>query len=178
MTRRTALPSVEDVQLAVKELTEITGKSPTALAPASPFGLANTTFRRNFPDIAADLAHQRATGPASADAAISRFDQLKADNEKLRRDNHELAEHLELAVANIQRLTLESHRLRQQLETANKITRIDPNHWTRRPETKTRHWLCVELAQVLRMSAGPAPIALCGTRVCRGLFVSGLGGGF
>jgi hypothetical protein len=39
--------------------------------------------------------------------------------------NHELAEHLELAVANIQRLTLENHRLRQQLETATKVTHID-----------------------------------------------------
>lgn len=125
MTRRTGLPSVEDVQLAVTELTEVTGKSPTVLALASRFGLANTTFRRNFPDIAAGLAHQRAAGPASADAAISRFDQLKADNDKLRRDNHELAEHLDLAVANIQRLALESHRLRQQLETATKVTHID-----------------------------------------------------
>lgn len=128
MTRRTALPTVEDIQLAMKELTEVTGKPPTVLALASRFGLANTTFRRNFPDLAADLAHQRATGPTSADAAIIRFDQLKADNDKLRRDNHELTEHLELTAANIQRLTLENHRLRQHLETATKVTRIDPTH--------------------------------------------------
>lgn len=126
MTRRTELPSVEDVQLAIKELTEATGKPPTVLALASRFGLANTTFRRNFPDITAALKYQPATDPASsAEAAIGRFDQLKVVNDKLRRDNHELREHLDLATANIQRLTLENHRLRQQLEAAGKITRIE-----------------------------------------------------
>lgn len=125
MTRRTALPTVEDLRLAIKDLTETTGKPPTVLALASRFGLANTTFRRNFPDIAADLKNERAADPVSAQAATSQFDQLKLDNDKLRRDNHELREHLDLATSNIQRVTLENHRLRQQLEAATKVTRID-----------------------------------------------------
>jgi hypothetical protein len=129
VTRRTALPTVEDVQLAIRELAATTGKPPTVLALAGRFGLANTTFRHHFPDIAADITHQRAASrPASAEPAINRFDQLKAGNDKLRRDNHELAEHLDLAVANIQRLTLENHRLRQQLETATQVIRIAPQH--------------------------------------------------
>lgn len=63
MTRRANLPTVEDVQLAIKELAEATGKPPTVLALASRFGLANTTFRRNFPDITAGLAHQQSAWP-------------------------------------------------------------------------------------------------------------------
>jgi hypothetical protein len=35
VTRQTALPGAEDVELAIKELTEATGKPPTALALAS-----------------------------------------------------------------------------------------------------------------------------------------------
>jgi ribosomal protein S12 methylthiotransferase accessory factor YcaO len=130
VTRRIALPTVEDVQLVIEDLADATGKPPTVVAVADRFGLANTTFRRSFPDIAAALKQQRATSPASTETAISRFDQLKLDNDKLRRNNHELREHLELAVANIQRLTLENHRLRRQLEASTKVTRIDRN---RRP---------------------------------------------
>jgi len=127
VTRRTDLPTVEDVQLAIKELGETIGKPPTVLAVARRLGLANTTFRRNFPDLTANLQNPPSTTDSAADtAAVSRFDQLKRDHDKLRRDHHELAEHLGLAVANIQRLTLENHRLRQQLEAATRITHIAP----------------------------------------------------
>ncbi|MCI2421380.1 hypothetical protein MOQ72_28475 [Saccharopolyspora sp. K220] len=57
--------------------------------------------------------------PRSADSTSS------LDNDKLRRDNHELREHLDLAAANIQRLTLDNYRPRQQLEAATKVIRID-----------------------------------------------------
>jgi hypothetical protein len=55
---------------------------------------------------------------------VSRFDQLKRENDELRRDKHELVEHLELASANIQRLSLANYQLRQHLEAAAKVARI------------------------------------------------------
>jgi hypothetical protein len=69
-------------------------------------GLANTTFRRNFPDIAAELARQaaerRQTPPPS------RYDQLQQTAAQLRQENRELRGQLELAYAVIQRITLEN----------------------------------------------------------------------
>lgn len=124
MSRRAHLPSAEDVQIAINHLSEAAGKLPTVLALARHLGLANTTFRRNFPDIATRL-HQRAQQPSPEDTAgMSRFDQLSRKNDELRRDNHELTEHLELALANIQRLSLENHQLRKQLEAASNVARI------------------------------------------------------
>lgn len=125
MTRRTALPGLEKVQAAIEHLTDATGKAPTVLALARHLGLANTTFRRNFPDITTELNHIRSPPSAPQDpTGISRLDQLTRDNDKLRRHSHDLIEHLELAIANIQRLTLDNHQLRQTLEAATKITKI------------------------------------------------------
>jgi hypothetical protein len=126
VTRRTVLPSHDDVQLAIKHLTETTGKPPSVLALARHFGLANTTFRRRFPDITTDLSQQRSPGPAGRgfDDAASRFEELRRENAELRRVKLELTEHLELAIANIQRLTLDNHHLRQQLHAATNITHI------------------------------------------------------
>ncbi|HEV8166932.1 MAG TPA: hypothetical protein VGR74_21250 [Actinomycetota bacterium] len=126
MTRRTVLPSQDDVQLAIKRLTETTGKPPTVLALARHLGLANTTFRRHFPDITTELTQQRSPAPADSDpVAASRFEKIQRENTELRRARRELAEHLELAIANIQRLTLDNHHLRQQLHAATKITHIN-----------------------------------------------------
>jgi AraC-like DNA-binding protein len=125
VTRRTVLPSHDDVQLAIKRLTETTGKPPTVLALARHLGLANTTFRRHFPDITTELTQQRSPAPAGADpVAASRFEKIQRENAELRRARCELAEHLELAIANIQRLTLDNHHLRQQLQAATKVTHI------------------------------------------------------
>jgi AraC-like DNA-binding protein len=126
VTRRTVLPSHDDVQLAIKRLTETTGKPPTVLALARHLGLANTTFRRHFPDITTELTRQRSPAPADSDpVAASRFEKIQRENTELRRARRELAEHLELAIANIQRLTLDNHHLRQQLHAATKITHIN-----------------------------------------------------
>lgn len=53
------------------------------------------------------------------------------DSNKLRQDNHDLREHLDMAAANIQRLALENQQLRRQLEAATKVTRIGPAHGPR-----------------------------------------------
>jgi AraC-like DNA-binding protein len=126
VTRRTGLPSHDDVQLAIKRLTETTGKPPAVLALARHLGLANTTFRRHFPDITGELTQQRSPAPAGADpiASASRFEKIQQENTELRRARRELAEHLELAIADIQRLTLDNHQLHQQLHAATKITQI------------------------------------------------------
>ena len=59
---------------------------------------------------------------------MGRFNQLKRENDELRRDKHELVENLELASANIQRLSLANHQLRQYLEAATKVARIVTRH--------------------------------------------------
>lgn len=125
MTRHPALPPHDQVRDAIEELTQATGKPPSVLTLARYLGLANTTFRRNFPDLVEELNPPRPAIPQAHSAtATSQLDQLTRDNAALRRTNRELATHLELAVANIQRLTLENHHLRQQLEAATKITHI------------------------------------------------------
>jgi integrase len=56
----------------------------------------------------------------------SRYDQAQQANARLRQDNRQLRDQLELAAV-IQRITLENQRLRQQAEAAAKVTRIgDP----------------------------------------------------
>jgi hypothetical protein len=86
VTRRTVLPSHDDVQLAIKRLTETTGKPPTVLALARHLGLANTTFRRHFPDITTELTQQRSPAPADSDpVAASRFEKIQRENTELRR---------------------------------------------------------------------------------------------
>lgn len=125
MTRRADLPHDDQVHAALEHLTQTAGRPPTVLALARHLGLANTTFRRNFPDITAHLTRRQSqSAPRTDPAGTSQFEQLKRDNGALRRTNHELTEHLELAIANIQRLTLDNHRLRHALENAGKVTRI------------------------------------------------------
>lgn len=100
------------------------GKPPSVLAVAQKLGIPNTTFRRAFPEIAAELQLTRTSRPSQDPADINRFDQLKLDNAKLRADNNELSAHLHLAAANIQRLTLENHHLTQQLKAEAQITHL------------------------------------------------------
>ncbi|EWM19790.1 hypothetical protein [Kutzneria sp. 744] len=61
------------------------------------------------------------------EAEITRFERLKSDNDRLRRDNHELTEHLALAVAAIQRLSIQKEQLLRQLEAAARVPSIDPS---------------------------------------------------
>ena len=124
MTRRTAPPTPQAVRTAITELTAMLGKPPSALAVAQKLGIPNTTFRRAFPEIAAELQLTRTSRPSQDPADINRFDQLKLDNAKLRADNRELSAHLDLAAANIQRLTLANHHLAQQLKAEAQITHL------------------------------------------------------
>lgn len=127
MSRKVALPSEERVRQALAELTaeaDATGRQPTVLGLARHLGLANATFWRHFPGIAEEVrTAARSHHPTGTDTpADNRYNELRRKNAELRRTNTELSEHLALAVANIQRLTLENHQLRQELEATSKVT--------------------------------------------------------
>lgn len=124
---RTTLPSRDQVLTVLSELrgqAGATGQPPTVLGLARRLGLANTTFRRNFADIVLEVSQQG--GARDAPTPGSRYQQLQQASAELRGSNRQLREHLDLAAAVIQRLTLENQRLRQQLETAAKVTTITP----------------------------------------------------
>jgi transposase-like protein len=129
VTRPAGLPHEARVQKATEELLDLArehGTRPSVLALARQFGLANTTFRRHFPDCARQVAGFRNTPPSGSTGqpGTSRYDQLIARNARLRRANRNLADHLAIAAANIQRLTLENQRLRRELEASAKVSRI------------------------------------------------------
>jgi len=132
VTRRAELPTDEMVQHAKTELlaeADAAGTRPTVIALARRLGLTNPTFWRHFPDTArgvAGLARSPAPAAQSAVTVSGGLTDLKDRNAELRRANRRLTEHLELAVANIQRLTLDNHQLRQELEAATKVVRIAP----------------------------------------------------
>ncbi|MEU3742503.1 hypothetical protein AB0E78_36260 [Streptomyces sp. NPDC032198] len=117
---RRLLPGRADVQAAIYILTAETGRTPSVLALATHLGLANTTFRRNFPDTCAELsATARASnGAQDADA----YTRLKTDNARLRRENRDLTAELDLAIAAIQRLSTDNERLRTALHDARAVT--------------------------------------------------------
>lgn len=128
MSRKIALPTEEQVRQAMGELAaeaSATGRRPTVLGLARRFGLANATFWRHFPDIANEVRHAATRTREEADPpGASHYEELKNKNAELRRANTDLTEHLALAVANIQRLTLDNHLLREALETTRKVTRL------------------------------------------------------
>ena len=111
--------------LQLQHEAETTGRQPSVLALSRRLGLANTTLRRRFPDICAELAVRRAQPALPAGALdTTGYETLQKDVTRLRRDNQDLTENLEMAIANIQRLTIENHRLRQALQEAHKVARI------------------------------------------------------
>jgi small-conductance mechanosensitive channel len=98
------------------------GREPSVLALARRLGMANTTFRRHYPGVVAELAQPAAR--QLPESAVSRYQQIQQASTQLRSDNQQLRHDLGLAAAVIQRLTLDNQRLRQQLEDAAKVTRI------------------------------------------------------
>ena len=130
MTRTIRLPGEDDVHAAKAELVaqaHASGRRPTVIALARRVGLTNPTFWRHFPDVAREIAALGRTPPATTPTSPPhRLLELEQRNADLRRTNQNLTEHLELAVANIQRLTLDNHHLRQELEAAAKVTHLDP----------------------------------------------------
>ncbi|MFF1613449.1 hypothetical protein ACFVYA_37255 [Amycolatopsis sp. NPDC058278] len=130
MTRHTGLPTVEDVRAALASLhADVeTTRAPTVLALAQRVGLANTTFRRNFPAIVVQMKGSSTTthDARPADGGSSTGDSLAQQNTRLRHDNRELSEHLALATAEIQRLSLQFHGLRGELAAPRNVSAIRP----------------------------------------------------
>ena len=104
------------------------GERPSVLGLAGQFGLSNTTFRRHFPHLAAELSRQRSTPRPATTTEPSRYEQLVARNAKLRRTNRALNDQLQLAAAQLQRLAIDNANLQQALEANSNVTRID---WAR-----------------------------------------------
>jgi hypothetical protein len=79
---------------------------------------------------AAGAFWQPTTASAVGAAAASGLSYREAPNNppselaRLRRTNRELTDQIEVAVAHLQRLTLENHTLREELEHSRKITRL------------------------------------------------------
>lgn len=127
MSRAVHLPTEAAVQVAsadVREEAALQGRRPTVTALAGRVGLTNATFWRHFPHLARDLVDStRLTSGVvpSASCMPGPADRVAS----LVRENRRLTDHLDLTVANIARLTLENHQLRQALEAAVSVTRID-----------------------------------------------------
>lgn len=125
MSRRVDMPTDDDVRQAMLEYIDEArdaGTRATVIGLARRLNLSNGTFWRQFPGIAAELKSATANTPPG-----TRTDDrtaLRADNARLRRDNAALSSDVELAVASIQRLTLENYALRSQLEAAAKVVAI------------------------------------------------------
>ena len=122
------MPGNDDVHAALTQMRAEAadgGPEPSVLALARRLEMANTTFRRNYPAVVAEL-----TRPAAArhlpETAVSRYQELLQATTQLRSDNRQMRHDLDTAAAVIQRLTLENHQLRQQLEHTANVTRIMP----------------------------------------------------
>jgi hypothetical protein len=130
MTGHAGLPTGDDVRAALDALhvqgETATGRPPTVLALAQRVGLANTTFRRNFPSIVAEIGRilEGSGKPPSGQRSSTSLWRLTEQNTRLRLTNRDLTEQLALAMATIQRLSLDNHQLRVELEAARNVSRI------------------------------------------------------
>lgn len=129
MTRRVLLPSETEVQSAAAQLRDASPNGfITVRDLATQLGLANSTFWRHFPGIAQSVADGRRTTVRTAQIVNEDEDDARVAGAeaRLRGENAKLREQLQLAVAHIQRLTLENHALRDQLESQSGVARL-PN---------------------------------------------------
>lgn len=124
MTRRVPLPSPDQIAAAIASETERSGRPPAALAVASRLGMSNATFWRHFPRVAQDLADARRDANRRAQRVLETDSRphLAATIAGLRTENADLQNDIKVAAAEVQRLTLENHDLRTQLEQVARIT--------------------------------------------------------
>jgi hypothetical protein len=96
------------------------GARVSVLALARSVGMSNTTFRRVFPDLVADVtAFERPPKPP-----LKSQENQAEKLAKVRRRNRDLEENIIVAVDAIQRLTLENRRLRAELEAVRSVVPI------------------------------------------------------
>ena len=119
MTRRVTLPSEATILAAVLELTQESAKGPTVSSVAAKVGLTNPTFWRHFPEIARDIVSERRHKGGTKEATN---DDLRTRKDApARAETAALRSQLEIAVAHIQRLSIENAELRIALNEASKI---------------------------------------------------------
>ena len=116
--------AVLSVLAEMRERAQSTRTKVSVLAVARRLGMANTTFRRRFPDLVEQI-----TADVSPRASVSGSASIDTES-KLRQRNRDLSQNLELAVGVIQRLTLENQRLREELEAAQAVTQLRPRRST------------------------------------------------
>ena len=125
MTRQIPLPTAETVAEALQDLarqTKFTGRRVSVSGLARRLGLPNTTLRRHYPDVIDEMG--TATPPSHPGRRNSHDEELRQTANRLRNENRDLRTHLDIAIAHIQRLTIENDQLRRQAETAGHIRRI------------------------------------------------------
>jgi hypothetical protein len=132
VSRAADIPAGHTVDSALERyLTECrdNGRRPSVLALAAKLGMSNTTFRRHFPGQVRKISGlRRDSEPDSritAGTGPSPYEQLIARNAKLRRANRILTQNLRLAAAQVQRLSLDNARLREELQSTASVTSID-----------------------------------------------------
>ncbi|MDV6270818.1 hypothetical protein [Rhodococcus globerulus] len=120
----TAVVSVEFAALLAESAER--GVLPSVLALARRLGIANTTLRRNFPEVVDALSGRRQTARnrSTRNAPTTHIDALALENQQLRTRNRELTEHIALASSQIQQLSREAHQLRAELHQRTAVTTI------------------------------------------------------
>ncbi len=128
MTAKVTLPIEAQIQVARLEMAAdaaSAGKRPSVTDLAHRVGLTNATFWRHFPGIAREVAAERRLSPPSGPPGPSeRPPDRRHEEARLRCKNRTLTEQLEFAIDNLQRLTLENHRLRRELEQLSNVSRL------------------------------------------------------
>lgn len=127
MSRKAVIPTEDKVRATLTTL-EAQGSAPVSVvALARELGLANATFWRHFPDVAQDVAEARRLARAGhLSGPQAEAPKVAEEVARLRRGLAESKAFLEIAVANIQRLSIENHELRRELELARGVTVIGP----------------------------------------------------
>lgn len=124
MTRQIPLPNAETVAEAIQELAQqssVTGRRVSVSGLARHLGLPNTTLRRHYPDLIDEV---NAAAPLNHPGHNSKDDELRQSISRLHNENRDMRTHLDIAIAHIQRLTIENDQLRRHAETVNQIRRI------------------------------------------------------
>ncbi len=125
MTRRVLLPSESEIHSALAKLRAAPGhEAVTARDLARQLGLANSTFWRHFPKIAQEVADENRVTSRAAQATPANAPRASDPNGAPRKENATLRDQIDLAVAHIQRLTIDNQALRDQLEVQANIVKL------------------------------------------------------
>ncbi|OZC47865.1 hypothetical protein CH251_25940 [Rhodococcus sp. 06-462-5] len=107
------------IDAAIEHLQDASGRTPSVLALARHMGLANTTFRRRYPHTVNRL--KRSTSPVTDHVAPHR---CSDEVTQIRQRNRDLTTDLELAVASIQRLSIDNRSLLRRVEELSNVTHL------------------------------------------------------